>query len=249
MTQSGRSKKELRMRNLHIAAAMLGVAHFVPTVLLGAEYTAPEDVSLSIIQQEQLLEIALTPTCCESVSSDLLAAMKAGEIDKITATRFGSKPTEGEPGYPTDQWTPSHFGKVFFKAASLSENRKFQPKVVCSSDGNQVWFDHCYDDSYIRVKAEWMERPIRLEGDIGDNDIELLYAAVDNAKLVSRTDGQIVTPNKIYSIIKYDHAGNRVNAYVTTARDGYTDVVYFSRENDENGSAKFVVSDFRCGVD
>lgn len=237
------------MRSLNVVIALLGLAHFAPSLLLGAEYTAQEEVDLSIIETEQLLEFALTPACCESVSSDLLVAMEAGEIDKISATRFEMKPTEGEAGYPTSQWTPRHFARVYFKRVPLSENREWQPAVVCSSIGSQVWFDNCHENSYIRVKAEWMENPIILEGEVSSEDIGLLYVAVDNAKLVSRTDGQLVTSNKIYSIINYEHAANRVNVYVKTARDDYTDVVYFSKEDDEYGSTKFVVTDFRCGVD
>jgi len=237
------------MRDFRVVVAMLGVTYFIPNLLQSADYTPQEEMNLSIIETEQLLEVALSPACCESVSPDLLTAMELGEIEKTAAIQFESLPTEGEIGYPADQWTQHNIANVFFKRAPLSESREYQPKVVCSSTGSQVWFDECYEDSYIRAKAEWMERPIRVEGEVSDNDVELLYAAVDSARLVSRTDGQIVTSDKIYSIINYEHAANRVNVYVTTARDGYTDVVYLREEYDAHESARFVVSDFRCGVD
>ena len=248
MTQRSRSKKLLPMRKVHNIEQVLGVALILPGLLLGAEYTAQEEVNLPVFAQERLLELAVNPACCESVSSDLLVAMTVGDIDQVRATGFASKPTKGEIGYPTDQWTPHHFAEVFFKRVPLSRNREYQPKIACRSDGSPIRFDECYDDSYVRVKAEWMEKPIRLEGEVNDEDIETLYAAVDSAKLLSRTDGLTVTSDNIYHIIKYEYAGNRVNVYVTTAKDGYTDAIYFSRK-EEHGVARYVVSDFRCGVD
>jgi len=236
------------MRKLQNIVGMLGASLVLPTNLLSAEYTAQKEENLPVFAQERLLELAVSPTCCESVSSDLLAAVAVGDIDQIRATEFASKPTKGEIGYPSDQWTPHHIAEVFFKRVSLSKNREYQPKVVCRSAGSPIRFDDCYDDSYVRVKAGWMEKPIRLEGEVSDDGIEALYAAVDSEELLSRTDGQIVTSDKIYHIAKYEHAGNRVNVYVTTAKDGYTDVVYFKRE-EEYGAEKYVVTDFRCGVD
>lgn len=219
-----------------------------PSVLVGAEFTSPESVNLPVFAQERLMEIALSPGCCNSVSPELSEAMAAGHIDQIRATKFATKPTKGEIGYPTDQWTTHHNAEVFLKRVPRSENREYQPKVICSSSGSQIRFDECYEDSYIRFEADWMNRPIRLDGEIGDEDIKTLYEAVDDARLVSRTDGQTVTSDKIYHVIKYEHAGPRVNVYVTTAKDGYTDVIYFDRYVEQE-AVRYSVSDFRCGVD
>lgn len=247
-TYRSHSRKLLRIRKLHSIAGMVGVVLVLPDLLLGAKYTTQKEVNLPVFAHERLLELAVSRTCCESVSSELLAAMSVGDIDQVRAREFASKPTKGEIGYPADQWTTHHVAEVFFKRAFLSKNREFQPKVVCHSVGNPIRFDDCYDDSYVRVKADWMPKPIRLEGEVSDDDIEALYAAVDNARLLSRTDGLTVTSDKVYHIIKYAHAGKRVNVYVTTAKDGYTDAIYFNREI-ERGIAEYVVTDFRCGAD
>jgi hypothetical protein len=94
ITRNSHPREVLRVRYFRAVSAMLGVACFAPNLSQSAEYTAQEEVNLSIIETEQLLEFALSPTCCDSVSSDLLTANEVGELDRVSAIQFETKPSK-----------------------------------------------------------------------------------------------------------------------------------------------------------
>jgi len=221
---------------------------FLPQTTFSAEYTEREEIEITDEQRNQLLTAA-TSNLVNTSSESVIRENEAGNIDFIKVSRFESKPTEGELDYPSDEWTAHHNAAIYYEPVPLSDSREYRPKVACSSYGDDIRFEDCHDDSYVRLEADWMVKPIFFEGDLTDEEVRMLYSAVHAAALVSRTDGEVVTSDKIYSVRKSGLGDNLFNVNVTTDRKGYSDAIYFERVRNDDGRTDFVVSDFRCGVD
>ena len=185
----------------------------------------------------------------EPPSAELSEAIRAGTIENLKVERITGKviaEVAEEIGRDT---VTSYQGWIRYTTVIQSASRLLRPVVLCiSEDALSTWV-HCQDESWTRLQTVGMANPIKFNGDLSDAEVIEVFDAIDNAALVSTTDDQPVTPEKIYQIIKYAHAGNRVNVYVRTAKKGFTDVIYLAREGSNNGGSKFVVSEYRCAAE
>jgi hypothetical protein len=194
----------------------------------------PEDLpSLEIVDiPESGIEALIAAPRVElknNSSIDLIYELLTGDVEK---TRI-------------EKLTHSYQGWIYFARQSLSETRTYRPRVVCSSyDDGKTWVG-CQNMSWIDLQTKSMSKPIRFDGDLTDADIDKLLQYIDQHEFYSSTDGLVVISSKIYEIIKYPLAGNRVNVYVRTDMDGPTDVLYFDKKIDSTGLVVYSESEFK----
>lgn len=164
-------------------------------------------------------------------SSELNEAMSAGIIEKIRVEKFTDKlSVEDAERFGLDT-IATYQGWIIYARKRQSDSRLYRPRVLCFSwDEGISWVD-CQDMSWIRLQTGAMEKAIVFNGDLSGENIEQIFQYIDNAELYSSTDGLVVTSDKIYEIIKYPHAGNRVNVYIRTGEKGAHRCSLFSADN------------------
>ena len=227
-------------------------ALLLPQSALSAQNRVIFDAEITAVQPEQLLAATIEPMV-EPPSEDLASAIEIGKINEISVIHFTTNPTDGEVDHPTFEWTTKHVGTVHYEPVEVSDTREYHPRVTCSSEGDDVWFQDCHEESYVKLQTEWMDKPIDLEGDLtlANQDVKLLYSAVDDAALVFKHDGEVFTftSDKIGGMLKHRHAGDRVNVYVTTADNKYGRTVYFKKVWDDDGHSRFAISEVYCDTE
>lgn len=211
------------------------------------KFPVPEIVEISIADRKVLLD-APQQFMNQPPSAELDAAIFVGTIDNIKVEEFTQKITgEVAEQIGSDTYT-SYQGWIYYTPVAHSDSRLYRPVVFCASEGEKFNWNHCQDESWTRLQTADMAKPIRLNGDLSDEQAGQIFKFVDDAGLVSTTDDQLVTADKIYQIIKYAHAGNRVNVYVTTEKkDGSTDVIYLNQSTNADGTTGFSLLNFVCG--
>lgn len=226
---------QFRLQTLVLALAL-------PTAGFTAEDLIRETVELATADRAVLLAAPQT-FMDKPPSVELSEAIRIGTIEDLKVEKFTSKGSADQIG----RTFTSYQGWIRYTPVVQSDSRLYRPIVLCVSDGEGINWIHCEDSSWIRLQTDDMEKPIKFNGDLSDQDVATIYDFVDDAGLVSTTDDQTVTSDKIYQIIKYPHAGNRVNVYVRTAKKGYTDVIYLAEATNAEGLSEFEISEFKCG--
>ena len=210
-------------------------------------YPDPEIVELSTVDRDSLLAAPHT-VLVEPTSTQLRRAIRIGIVENITVEKYTTE-IAGEAAEDIGRDTiAEYYGMIRYRPVVLSDTRLYRPVVRCWSSDKEINWDRCEDESWVRLQADFMEKPILFNGDLSDQHVSAIYDLVDGAALVSTTDGQLVTSDKIYRIIKYPHAGNRVNVYVATATK-FTDVIYLAQTDNSEGRTEFEISEFRCGLE
>jgi hypothetical protein len=233
----------LRLQALAILLALplLGFTAESPTT-----YLSTEVVSLTTADRDALLEAPLTGMN-QPPSVELSEAINAGTIESIKVDKITFKVTEKFVEQLGRNTINSYQGWIRYTPVVVSDTRLFRPVVICTSQGDKIFWDICQDESWIRFQTDRMDKAIFFNGDLTDQHVSAIYDLVDSAGLVSTTDDQLVTSDQIYQIIKYPHAGNRVNVYVRTEKEGLTDVIYLAQMTNEEGQSEFEISEYRCG--
>lgn len=211
-----------------------------------SEYPAPEIIELSAADREALLA-APRKAMNQPPSIELSEALQLGTIENLKVEKFTEQVTAELAEEIGRETVTTYQAWIRYTPLVQTESRLYRPVVLCISQDEQINWRHCQDMSWIRLQTSGMAKPIRFNGELNDDQVAAIYDFVDNAALVSTTDHQPVTPDKIYQIIKYPHAGNRVNVYVTTEKKGFTDVIYLAQMTNAEGLSMFELSDFRCG--
>jgi hypothetical protein len=210
-------------------------------------YPIIETVELSVDERDALL-VAPSLYMNDTPSVELGEAIRVGTIDKLRVEKVTGKVVAEIAEEIGRDTVTSYQGWIRYTPVAQSESRLYRPVILCVSEDALTFWVHCQDASYTRLQTSGMAKPIRFNGDLSDEEVDEIFDAIDNAALVSTTDDQPVTPQKIYEIIKYPHAGNRINVYVRTEKRGFTDVIFLRRDDDDKGRSKFVVTEFRCGA-
>jgi len=179
----------------------------------------------------------------------LAAAIERGETDKVEVLRFETTLTQKEAKEIGQATVSNYQGSIYYKPLPLTETRIYKPLIVCSSNRKDFRDGICQDESWIRLQTDWMPRPIFFGGDLTDQDVKQVYDTIEELNLISRTDGHVLTSDKIYSIRKFGRSGNLYNVNVTTAKEGYTDAIFLARSMLNDGKSVFELSGFRCGAD
>jgi len=212
-----------------------------------AEYPVPEIVELSSSDRDALLA-APGSLMNEPPSIELGEAIRRGSIDDITVEKFTTTVSSEIANDIGRDSITSYYGKIRYSPVVLSGTRLYRPIIRCWSSDEEIRWDGCEDESFIRLHTDFMPKPILFNGDLSDENVSAIYDVVNGAGLVSTTDGQLVTSDKIYRIIKYPHAGNRVNVYVATATE-FTDVIYVAQTGNSEDHPEYEISEFRCGLE
>lgn len=211
-------------------------------------YPVIEIVDLSVDERNALLA-APSHFMNETPSIELGEAMRVGTIESLKVERVTRKVSAEDAERIGRDTVTSFQGWIRYTPVVQSGSRLYRPVVLCVPEDTQMTWDHCQDVSWTRLQTEGMATPIRFNGDLSDEEVIEIFETVDNAALVSTTDNQPVTPEKIFGITKYPHAGNRIHVYVRTDKKGFTDVIYLAKDSNVKGRSKFVISEFRCGVE
>lgn len=229
---------ELRVR-LSGFALVLGLMTLLTATAFGQSsnspygpFTArPAPVAIELTAERRALLLAAPRIELQNQSS----------IDWID-TVLGSEPTR----IRAEKFSKTYYqGWIFYPEQVLSSSRVYRPQVVCASSDEGATWGGCQNRSWIKFRADGMEKSIRLDGDLSDSDVLALFRFIDEGRFYSSTDGTIVTSSKIYQIIKYRYAAPRVNVYVRTGKTGPTDVLYFDQVVDRNGLTQFQESAWR----
>ena len=211
-----------------------------------AEYPIPDIVELSTADRDALLAAPQTAMNLPP-PIELSEAIRIGTIENVKVEKFTAELAAEIAEEIGRNTVTTYQGWIRYTPVVQTKNRLYRPVVLCISHDEQINWFHCEDMSWIRLQTSEMEKPIRFNGELSDENVVQIFSSVDQANLISTTDNQRVTADKIYEIIKYPHAGNRVNVYVTTAKKGFTDVIYLAQVTNSEGLSAFEVSEFRCG--
>jgi len=235
---------------LHPRLQTLILALVLPAAGFTAEDLIRETIELSPADREVLLaapQTYLYKPNYQPPSVELSEAVHIGTIENLKVEKYTSKIT-GELDEVTGSDTATTYqGWIRYTPVAQSDSRLYRPIVLCVSHGEAINWIHCEDMSWTRLQTDDMAKPIKFNGDLSDQEVATIYDFVDDAGLVSTTDDQTVTSDKIYQIIKYPLAGKRVNVYVKTAKKGYTDVIYLAEATNAEGLSEFEISEFKCG--
>lgn len=228
---------------LMLALPTIGLAQDASTI-----YPIIETVDLSVDERDALLA-APSLYMNETPSIELGEAIRVGKIDNLRVERVTGKVAAEIAEEIGRDTVTSYQGWIRYTPVAQSKSRLYRPVILCVPEDALTTWNHCQDESWTRLQTSGMANPIKFNGDLSDEEVVEIFDTIDNAALVSTTDDQPVTPEKIYQIIKYPHAGNRINVYVRTEKRGFTDVIYLAREGDNDGGSKFVITEFRCGAE
>ena len=232
-----------RIMFLMLALPIIGLAQNAPP-----EYPIIETVELSVDERSALLA-APSHFMNETPSTELGEAIRVGTIESLKVERITGKVNAEVAEEIGRDTVTSYQAWIRYTPVVQSDSRLYRPVVLCIPEDTPMKWAHCQDESWTRLQTGGMVNPIRFNGDLSDEEVVEIFDTIDNAALVSTTDNQPVTPEKIYQIFKYPHAGNRINVYVRTEKKGFTDVIYLAKDGNEDGRSKFVISEFRCGVE
>lgn len=185
----------------------------------------------------------------ETPSELLMTAIRSGEVSNLRVERITETLSEKDAKLYGHNTRVDYQAWIYYRPIKLTDTRLLKPRILCVSDFDKLRFEHCQDESWTSLDMEWMNRPILINGDLSDIEVKLLYDTVDKLGLVSRTDNETITSDKIFQILKHEYAGKRVNVYVNTSKEGYTDVIYLLLNRGDDGNASFELSEFRCSTD
>lgn len=228
------------------------ISRFVLVVVaspaLAQESVTTETIRLSKQDRNSLLAAPLNQMNL-APEPRLAAAIERGEIDRVEVMRFETTLSDIEAREIGQATVANYQGSIYYSPLPLTDTRIYKPLIICGSGRNDFHDGICQDHSWIRLQTDWMPRPIFFWGDLTDQDVKQVYDTIDELNLVSRTDGDVVTSDKIYSIRKFGLSESLYNVNVTTAKDGSTDAVFLARTRLNNGRSEFELSEFRCSGD
>lgn len=201
------------------------------------QYAEPLIEEITLTKEERAALLVVTWAYLDKPPSEYLSrALTDGVIETLVVEKYHHQDADYTGHQARIRWVPYE----------LTETRKFRPILLCVADGELNWY-HCQEGSWIIFQSAEMEKPIILEGELSDQQIARIYESVDEAGLVSETDDEVVTSGKTFRIINYEHTGERVNVYVKTAKEGYTDVIYVKQTSPDDEDSPYELTEFVCG--
>lgn len=194
-------------------------------------------VELTPAQREALIAAPLA-VMNEAPDAALQAAIDTADIDEIQVEKHVYPAHDGRDA------SVSYRGNIHYKPVVRSESRTYKPTASCyNTHGAELNWNHCQDGSWVRVQTRSMKKPVRLNGDLSDEQIDEIFAFIDGAGLMSA--GEWITPGHVYQILKYPHAGNRINVYAKN--DAGHETFFLSEFRYQDGSSGFELTVYQCG--
>lgn len=223
---------------------------FAIALSAGAKGETPNDYSSTEVEltRQDLWALHAAPSrVLNATPSDTLrGALNAAEVKKTRVKKFEKTRPATDVGTSGAETHVTYQARIHYAPIEQSDTRLHKPIVLCVAHGEKVHWKHCQDESWTRLQTASMQKPIRFNGDLTDTQIDDLFEYIDGAGLVLESSGHWVTTDSVFQIIKHEHAGDRINVYVSTGEKS-SEVFYLRHFKGETGANAFQVTTFICG--
>ena len=232
---------------LQLKALILVFSAGLPIVGLSQELPrdieGPEIVEISTADREALLA-ASRKLIGQPQSIELTEAIRAGTIEKITVEKSIERLTGAVAEEIGQEIITTYTGRIRYTPVARTDSRLFRPMVLCISQDIKINWDHCQDESWLQFQSANMLSPIRLNGDLEDNDVTQIFALIDNAALISKNSGQPLTSDGISHVTEIPNPDYSVIVAVRYSKeDCETEFVYLTKTTDSTGRSVFEISE------
>lgn len=228
-------------------ALTIVLAIALPTAGLSAELVrnieGPETVEISKTDREALLA-APRKSMGGQLSAELTEAINAGTVAKVTVDRYIERFTGAAADDVGRDVVTTYQGWIRYTPVARTDSRLFRPMVLCISQDIEISWDHCQDESWLQFQSANMLSPIRLNGDLEDDDVTQIFALIDDAALISKNSGQPLTSDGISHVTEIPNPDYSVIVAVRYSKeDCKTEFVYLTRTTDSVGRSVFEISE------
>ncbi len=236
---------------------------------LSAESTrdieGPEIVEISAADREALLaapRVLVRP----QPSVWLYAAFHAGTVDSFKVEKFIENFNSAAEGGTGRNPLTTHLGWIRYAPVVQTDSRMHQPVVMCVSQGAEIRWIHCQDESWVWLQTADMANAIRFNGELGivrsaqtfdleDDHIAPIFDLIDNAALISKSTDQLVTSDDVCQItnnsiprsiwidvhVNSSEEGCRIDVFALTPMD----VIKLTQTTDPAGQSRFEISEIQ----
>ena len=164
-----------------------------------------EEFELSSAQKRELTE-APAMLLVGEISTQLKHALELQQVEKILAAIWNDD--------------PAVHGWINYAPIRLTEARRFQPRILCVKEGNEMPWIHCHDQSY--TVAELSKGNIIVDEEISNENLQGILDFVQASDL-SSSDKEPIIAERIYQVVQYKMSKN-IGVFTTTPEGKHTGI-------------------------
>ena len=240
------NKRSLRTHKVQMLAMLL----LLPAIGLTAEPPEQDFVmeNVGLPAEERDALVAAPHSFLHKLRPlELREAIHLGTIDSIRVDKITEKPSDEDVERLGRDPLITYQGWIRYSTVVLSTSRLYHPIVLCVSQGVEINWVHCQDHSKIQLQTKRMQKPITFHGDLSDEQVDQIFDAIDDAKIISTKINEPWTSDNIYRIRGGPHHTDRgicVTVLVRYSRS-LADSINLEPASDGQG---FEIAEYNCGI-